>query len=109
LLEIEQKKSLAESICDCIEEAIDSNYGDNVAQVIFNNFNRKFSLNKIDVASNPSRFEELLEDIFGRGTACLLIKRSVTKELALHFQIAKDMQKSSSISQVINWIVNNAY
>jgi hypothetical protein len=110
LLEKKQKESLAKSISDCIEEAINSNYGDNVAQVIFNNLSVRFGLNKTDIADHPSKFEEVLDNIFGDGPACLLIKSTLIKELHRHFPVEVEQEKQgSSVSHTIDQIMSNAY
>lgn len=110
MLEKKQRVSLAKSISDCIEDAINSNYGDNVAQVIFSNLHVRFGLNKTDIADHSSKFEQVLDNIFGEGPACLLIKSTVIKELHHHFQIEERAGKEgSNISNTISQIVSNTY
>jgi hypothetical protein len=96
--------ALAKSIVESIDSAF-SNYGETVSQVIFNYYKVKYGFSKRDVVTNPKEFEDALENIFGTGSACLMIKRSINKELAHKFKLPKDVL---SISSAIRRILENA-
>lgn len=109
MLESEQKKSLAESICECIEQSINRNYGTNVAEVVFGLFGKRYGLKRTDVVTHPAKFEEILGSMFGTGTACLLVKRTVIRELDRRFQIrigeVKTEDRSMSITSAVKRIL----
>jgi hypothetical protein len=112
LLTKDQKKALAKSIADCIEKALSSKFGENVAYVIFANFHARFDYGKEDVISHPKEFEQILDDIFGTGVE--LIKHSIFDELASRFKIfdpnyyEKNREKSQIISKAISEILEKA-
>ena len=110
MLEKKLKSSLAKSISEHIGETITSNYGESVAKIIFNNFEARFGLKKNDIALQPVKFEELLEDIFGKGAACLVVKHTLVKELERQFylQIQVRSRENTSVAHVITLILSNA-
>jgi len=45
--------------------------GESVAQVIFHNLDKMYSLKRQDIIKNPDRFVQALHDIFGSGAAVI--------------------------------------
>ncbi len=82
-----QKHVLAQSILDCIERALTLKFGENICTVIFGNFEARVGINRSEIAFHPMEFEQVLNDIFGTGTASQLVKRSIFNELTHRFQI----------------------
>ncbi len=81
-----EKSVLAEELVNCIETAL-SSYGESTSQVIFANFQTKYQLGKRDVLTKMPEFEDLLSDIFGRGVASNLLKKSILTEFANRFHL----------------------
>lgn len=110
----DRKNSLLESILNCIESAITMKFGENVYRVIYANFKARFGLEKKDTVSQPEKFEQLLDEIFGTGIASELIKRSIFNELANRFNIFPPLyyerieNKDTIVSQSIKEILKNA-
>lgn len=105
MLDQRTRNALGESIIECIETTLNSIYGGNVSQVIFHNFKIRFGLAKSEIVSHAKQFEEILEDIFGTGIACQVIKRTISKALEHQFEIKRE---TSSISIIIKEIIENA-
>jgi transcriptional regulatory protein LevR len=90
LLDKKSRAALGESIIECIETKLNSSYGENVSQVIYYYFKIRFGLAKSEIISHAKQFEEILEDIFGTGIACQVIKRTICKALEHQFEIKRE-------------------
>lgn len=103
------KSAVAEQLINCIDSAF-LRYGETTSQVVFSNFETRFNLKKEDVATHIAEFEELIDDIFGSGSASLLIKKSILKELAKQFRTPSLENQSSKrpLSAAVNQILRSA-
>ncbi len=114
MLTKDQKNALAESILNCIEEAITPKFGENVSRVIFANFEVRFGFKKKEIVFHSKEFELVLDGIFGTGIASQLVKRSIFKELSNRFRIfgpdyfERNFEKQSIISKAVEHILKTA-
>jgi len=90
----EEKLTLA------VEEGL-SILGESVAQTIFYNLEKRYSLKKPDILKKPDRFVEALQDMFDSGATTIqrLIIQSICARTGLEMDQLKDPTLSNCIKQ----------
>ena len=73
--------------------------GESVAQTIFYNLDKKYSLKKPDLLRKPDRFIEALQDMFGSGATT--IERIVIQSICTTTGLKTDTLKENTFSHCI--------
>jgi len=85
----------------CAVERGLSTLGESVAQVVFYNLDRRYSLKRQDILRKPNRFVEALQAIFGSGAETIqkLIIRSICSTTGLDSKSLRQLSLPSCIKE----------